>query len=182
MSSISSISICITSASFCLIASSSSAIYLYTSSLAASYLRLLNSSTFALCICSYLLYFSILMLFSCSILICYYWPLCLFYWPMILAYLASSYLWSKIASWILAFSAFLSCLWKAIFYLVSISLCLLTSSACIFSIATWAFFYFNLWTSVALLLVSSIFFQVFISSCLRRAIRLASNYASRSQL
>jgi hypothetical protein len=37
-------------------------------------------------------------------------------------------------------------------------------------------------TSAAFFLVSSIFFQVFISSCLSKAIRLASSWASRSTL
>lgn len=45
-----------------------------------------------------------------------------------------------------------------------------------------SFLFLRLVMSLVRFLVSSIFFQVFISSCLRRAIRLANSCASRSML
>ena len=59
------------------------------------------------------------------------------------------------------------------------------ASYCIFSIFAWTFSLFlclSLKTSEALFLVSSIFFQVFTSSCFRRAIRFAKSWASLSTL
>jgi hypothetical protein len=114
MSSISSISIYITSASFYLIISSSSAIYLATSSLACSNFYLLYSSTLAFVICSY--YFKILCLISFSYISWCWYIIALFlcYALMNLLCLASSCLCIIIASYIffLSFSLY-AFIWRS---------------------------------------------------------------------
>ena len=164
-----------TSASFYLIASSSSAIYLATSSLAASCFLRLNSATLALYICSYYLCISIFILAWCSAYALYCFALFLVCWPINFAYLASSFLCINIASAIFDFSFCLSSLILAIRFRCSIwryySACRISN----FYYSLSKFFCFNLWTSPARLLVSSIFFQVFISSYFNSAIRFAKS-------
>lgn len=180
--SISNISIYITSASFYLMASSSSMICLSISSLAASCFCRLNSSTLERWILSY--YFCILFFISFSWA---YWERCwwwryLFYYPMNLACFASSFLCRMMASAIFFFSPSLSLFYLKIF---SLAAWLTWWSCCILAILEWAFYSlltFNFVTSWALFLVSSIFFQVLNSSYLSRAILFASNCASLSIL
>jgi len=101
---------------------------------------------------------------------------------MNLVYLASSCLCIIMASLILFFSFSLSSRIRRMWFRCSIYL--ICSSRAAFSFACYRslLIYFNLETSLALLRVSSIFFHVFISSCFRRAIRFASNWASLSVL
>lgn len=98
------------------------------------------------------------------------------------ACLASSCLLIRIDCYIFDFSACLSLrIWRILERFCWDTIC----SYCIFSIFSWIFSLLrclSLITSPARFFVSSIFFQVFISSCLRRAIRLASNWASLSTL
>ena len=99
-----------------------------------------------------------------------------------LACLASSCLLIRIDCWIFIFSMFRSLRNYSILFLFCWAI---MASYCIFSIFAWTFSLFlclSLKTSEALFLVSSIFFQVFTSSCFRRAIRFANSQASLSTL